>query len=137
MRFYGIFLICLFAIGCTALMTEQTYVRVDAPVTVTKTRKGTVYAIPEKKLVRKIRILGEGTLKNIEIWVQDDAYNWKSVKKIKRQLLLPADIKIPMALTSATDAVRILQRTLVLMKGGQGHSGQIHTVEFYTVSSEN
>ena len=135
MRFYGIFLICVFVSGCAALLTEQKYIRIDAPVTVTKTRKGTVYAIPEKKLVRKIRILGKGTVKNIEIWIRDDAYNWKSVKKIKRGLVLPADVEIPVALTLPTNAVRILQRTkaYVSIKGGQSTTGQINTVEFYTV----
>ena len=32
-RLYAILLIGIFSIGCAALMTEQTYVQVDAPVT--------------------------------------------------------------------------------------------------------
>ncbi len=134
MRYYGIFLICALVIGCTALLTEQTYVRIDAPVTITKTPHGVVYAFPEKKLIRKIRIVGEGTLQNVRLGVRDDASNWVRVKTMKQRFALPIEIPITWALP--TDAVRI-QRTKAAIptKKGWASRGQINTVEFYTTVS--
>ena len=48
-RLCGLLLICALSIGCTALMTEQTYLRVDAPVTEKFIASGLVYSIPEPK----------------------------------------------------------------------------------------
>ena len=70
-RLYRILLICVFSIGCAALMTEQTYVRVEAPVTEKFIPTGLVYAIPEPKEIRKIIILGEGTVENIDIYARE------------------------------------------------------------------
>ena len=123
-RFHGVLLICVLSIGCAALITEQTYLLVDAPVTEKFIASGLVYSIPEKQEVRKIRILGEGTVENIDISVRDGEYNWKFIKKIKRRVTFPIEISVVMH----TDAVRILQRTVT-------GKGQIHTVEFYTVET--
>ncbi len=125
-RLYGILLICVLSIGCAALMTEQTYLRVEAPVTEKFIPTGLVYSIPEPKEIRKIIILGEGTVENIDIYARDGAFNWKVVKRIKNKVPFP----IEMTMVANTDAVRILQKSVT-------GKGQIHTVEFYTVTSEN
>lgn len=123
-KFHGVLLICVLFIGCAALTTEQKYLLVDAPVTEKFIASGLVYSIPEKKEVRKIRILGEGTVQNIDIYARDGEYNWKEVKRIKNRVTFPIEI----TLVANTDAVQILQRTVT-------GTGQIHTVEFYTVVS--
>ena len=123
-KFHGVLLICVLFIGCAALTTEQKYLLVDAPVTEKFIASGLVYSIPEKKEVRKIRILGEGTVQNIDIYARDGEYNWKEAKRIKNRVTFPIEI----TLVANTDAVRILQRTVT-------GTGRIHTVEFYTVVS--
>ncbi len=123
-RLYGILLIGTLSIGCAALMTEQTYLRVEAPVTEKFIPTGLVYSIPEPKEIRKIIILGEGTVENIDIYAQDGAFNWKVVKRIKNKVTFP----IEMTMVANTNAIRILQKSVT-------GKGQIHTVEFYTVSS--
>ncbi len=125
-RLYGILLICAFSIGCAALMTEQTYLRVEAPVTEKFIPTGLVYSIPEPKEIRKILILGEGTVENIDIYARDGEFNWKVVKRIKNKVTFP----IETTMVANTDAIRILQKSVT-------GKGQIHTVEFYTVTSEN
>ena len=149
MRFYGIFLICIFVIGCSTLLTQQTlmnedtYFRIDAPVTVINTRDGVVYAIPERKFVRKIRILGEGAVQSIEIWARDDRHNWRPVKVIHRRsaspLILPIEIFMDhLPLTFKTDAIRIEERTraIVIDQAKQIRNGKIDAVEFYTTVSK-
>ena len=123
-RLYGILLICVLSIGCAALMTEQTYLRVEAPVTEKFIPTGLVYSIPEPKEIRKIIILGEGTVENIDIYARDGEFNWKVVKRIKNKVTFP----IETTMVANTDAIRILQKSVT-------GKGQIHTVEFYTVSS--
>ena len=123
-RFCGMLLICALSIGCAALMTEQTYLRVDAPVTEKFIPTGLVYSIPETKEIRKIIILGEGTVENIDIYARDGEFNWKVVKRIKNKVTFPLEI----TMVANTDAVRILQKSVT-------GKGQIHTVEFYTVTS--
>ena len=125
-RLYGILLICVLSIGCAALMTEQTYVRVEAPVTEKFIPTGLVYSIPEPKEIRKIIILGEGTVENIDIYARDGEFNWKVVKRIKNKVTFP----IETTMVANTNAIRILQKSVT-------GKGQIHTVEFYTVTSEN
>ena len=125
-RLYGILLICAFSIGCAALMTEQTYLRVEAPVTEKFIPTGLVYSIPEPKEIRKIIILGEGTVENIDIYARDGEFNWKVVKRIKNKVTFP----IETTMVANTNAIRILQKSVT-------GKGQIHTVEFYTVTSEN
>ena len=124
-RLYGILLICAFSIGCAALLTEQTYVRVEAPVTEKFIPTGLVYSIPEPKEIRKIIILGEGTVHNIDVYARDGEFNWKMVKRFKDTVALPLEIMM----VANTNAIRILQKSLT-------GKGQIHTVEFYTVTSE-
>ena len=125
-RLYGILLICVLSIGCAALMTEQTYLRVEAPVTEKFIPTGLVYSIPEPKEIRKIIILGEGTVENIDIYARDGEFNWKVVKRIKNKVTFP----IETTMVANTNAIRILQKSVT-------GKGQIHTVEFYTVTSEN
>ena len=125
-RLCGLLLICALSIGCAALMTEQTYLRVDAPVTEKFIASGLVYSIPEPKEIRKIIILGEGTVENIDIYAQEGEFNWKVVKRIKNRVTFPLEI----TMVANTDAVRILQKSVT-------GKGQIHTVEFYTVVLED
>ena len=156
MRFYGIFLICIFGIGCRALLTqhtfmnERTYVRIDAPVTVTKYGGNeTVYTIPEKEFVRKIRILGEGEVRDIEIWARDDGREndggWRPLKVIHRGTprFLPIEIFMRhLPVTFKTDAIRIVEKKRtgpirVLDQAEQVPKGKIDTVEFWTTVSKN
>lgn len=125
-RLYGILLICVLLIGCAALITEQTYLRVDAPVTEKFIFSGVVYSIPEPKEIRKIIILGEGKVQNIDIYARDGEFNWKEIKKIKDTVTFPLEIMM----VANTDAIRIIQKSVT-------GKGLIHTVEFYTVTSEN
>ena len=125
-RFCGMLLICALSIGCAALTAEQTYVRVEAPIKEKFIFSGRVYSIPETKEIRKIIILGEGMVQNIDIYARDGEFNWKVVKRIKDKVSFPIEI----TMVANTDAVRILQKSVT----GQG---QIHTVEFYTVAPGN
>ena len=145
MRFYGIFLICIFGIGCATLLTEQTYVRIDTPVTMSYTRDGVAYIFPEKKLVRKIRILGEGEVRHIGVWgaklVKDmfdgqDKYRWILIKEIKKKLILPIDIEIPIA--PPTEAIQITKMlTAKSSYKGRVPIGRVDAVEFYTTVSKD
>ena len=131
MRFYGIFLICIFVSGCAALLTEQSYVRIEAPVTKeyffdAAGREYPVYTLPEKQDIRKIRILGEGKMINAEIYVarESKAFSmWKIVKRINNRTDFPIDIM----LSAYTDGVRISGKV----------QGYINTVEFYTLVSKD
>ena len=152
-RFYGIILICIFGIGCRTLLTQHTfvdeyiYVRIDAPVTITKYGDGkTVYAIPERKFVRKIRIIGEGAVQNIEIWARDERQNWKPVRQINRKSASPLNFPIDifmhhLPLNFKTDAIRIVERetmkTIFTDQTRQFPKGKIDTVEFWTTVSIN
>ena len=148
------------------LFTEQKFVRIDEKVTenpiyigrerftrsrenLTRSRENltgtgrlstnaTSYSLPEKRAIRKIRILGEGTVTNLQIYVQQQATgfvgNWKIVKQIKGKVTFPIDISI----VADTDTIAIAKSTALLpTKKGRKISGRIHTVEFYTVSSGN
>ncbi len=152
MRFYRIFLICIFGIGCRALLTqhtfmdEHTYVRINAPVTVTHIGNETVCTIPERYFVRKIRIIGEGAVQNIEIWAQGDNGDWVPVRTIRRrqtsELILPIEIYMHhLPLTFKTNAIRIVERkitkTIFTEQTKQIPKGKIDTVEFYTTVSKD
>ena len=121
-RLYGILLICALSIGCAALITEQTYLRVDAPVTEKFIFSGVIYSIPEPEEIRKVIILGEGKVQNIDIYARDGEFNWKEIKKIKDTVTFPLE----MTMVANTDAIRIIQKSVT-------GKGQIHTVEFYTL----
>ena len=153
----------LLSFGCAnlaeTLFTEQKFVRIDEKVTenpiyigrerFTRSRENltgtgrlstnaTSYSLPEKRAIRKIRILGEGTVTNLQIYVQQQATgfvgNWKIVKQIKGKVTFPIDIPI----VADTDTIAIAKSTALLpTKKGRKISGRIHTVEFYTVSSAN
>ena len=136
----------LLCLGCAnlteTLFVEQKYLLVDAPITekpvVIRKMNGTAYSIPEKKLIRRIRIFGEGRVSNVQIYVRrsDDAFGgWKLVKDFKGLLDFPVDVPI---VTSGTDSVAIIQRTArrVASKKGWKSTGQIHRVEFYAFTPE-
>lgn len=101
-------------------------------------KNATSYSLPEKRSIRKIRILGEGTVTNLKIYVQQQESgfvgNWKIVKQIKGKVTFPIDIPI----VADTDTIAIAKSTALLpTKEGRVISGRIHKVEFYTVSSGN
>ena len=123
-RFHVILMVCAFSIGCAALFTAQRYALVDNEVKETFIPSGVVYSISEKKDIRKIIILGEGTVQNIDIYARDAEDNWKLLKKIKKTVTFPIEIRTVVH----SDAVRILQKTV------RGR-GQINTVEFYTLEA--
>ena len=145
MRYYVNFLLCIFGIGCATLLTEQTYVRIDTPVSISHTSDGVVYTFSKKILARKIRILGEGTVRNIGIWgakpakdyfTGQDKYRWTLLKEIKKKSVLPIDIEIPLA--SPTEAI-LISNTFAVKASYKGRvsTGRIDTVEFYTTMSKN
>lgn len=130
-------LICLSLSSCATLFTEQNFVLVDERVTEDLISrgagKGTIYSIPEKRWIRKIRILGEGKVRDIEIYVRVDKNAvWKRVKQIKMKVDFPLEI----SLAAHTDTVRITSTGKALLsRRNFSKDGWIQTVEFYTVTS--
>ncbi len=135
----------LLFLGCAnlteTLFAKQKYVLIDAPITeaygVVGRAGATVYSIPEKKLIRKIRIFGEGRVSNVEIYAlkYGASTKWKFVKDIKGTLDFPHDVSsIEFAYT---DRIAIVQKTsrIAPTKKGWAIAGEIHRVEFYTVTS--
>lgn len=135
----------LLSLGCAnlteTLFTEEKYVLIDVPVAEkyvdVRGRYGTAYTIPEKKPIRKIRIFAEGRVTGLRIYVhrQDGTFgDWKLVKDIKQKVTFPIDV----SMVAYTDTVAILKtRAVVAAPEGWKISGEIHKVEFYTVSSGN
>ena len=139
-KYYWILPIFIFCIGCAALLSEQKYVLIDAPVTKERIIVGriplTVYSIPEQKPIRKIRIFGEGRVRNVKIYaLQHGAFRrWKLVKDIKGELIFPHDV----SMIAQTDSIAIAKTLAVTpTKKGRELSGKIHRLEFYTVSLES
>ena len=123
-KFYVyLFIVCFFPIGCAAFLAEQQYILVDDEVKETMHTHGRIFSIPREKDIRKIVILGEGTVTNIEIYVRQADDNWRSIKKITRTVAFPIEIKVALK----ADAVRIIQKRVRGM-------GRINTVQFYTIA---
>ena len=128
---------CLSLSSCATLFTAQNFVLIDERVTEDFISrgpgKGTIYSIPEKRWIRKIRILGEGKVKDIEIYVRVDKNAvWERVKQIKRKV----DFPLEFSLAAHTDAVRITSTGKALLSSRNfPKGGWIQTVEFYTVTS--
>jgi len=116
----------LLNIGCAALFTEQEYIPIDEEVKRRQTFYGLEFSISEKKDVRKIVILGTGTIQNIEIYARVAKNNWKQIKKIKKAITLPFEISA----VAHADAIRIIQKSTT----GRGN---IDTVKFYTTADKN
>lgn len=66
---------CLLVTSRATLLSEQQYIQVDEKVTETFLPSGLMYPIPEKRDIRKIVILGEGTVTNIEIYARNTEDN--------------------------------------------------------------
>ena len=112
----------LLSIGCAALFSKQEYILIDEKVEASHTFSGIVFSIPEKKDIRKIVILGSGTVQNIEISARVGENEWVSIKNIKEKLAFPIEIHTVVR----ADAIRILQKTMT-------GKGNIDTVQFYTI----
>lgn len=124
MKIFSIYLIlCLLNISCAALFTEQEYIPIDERVERKEIFYGVEFYIPEKKDIRKIVILGTGTIQNIEVYARVAPNDWKKIKKIKRAITPPTEIY---AVVRA-DALRIIRRSIT------GRGGRIDTVQFYTI----
>ena len=119
-----LFIAFLLTAGCTAIFTEQKYVLIDEEVKETFLPSGMLFSISEKRDIRKLVILGEGTIRNIDIYARTAQDNWKLIKKTKKPVTFPFEIHTIVH----TDAIRILQKTVT----GKGH---IDTVQFYTMYS--
>lgn len=117
--------IYLLSIGCAVLFTEQEYILIDEKVEVSYTFSGVVFSISGEKDIRKIVILGSGTVQNIEIFAQTGENQWVSIKKIKEKRTFPIEIHTVVR----ANAVRILQKTTT----GRGN---IDTVQFYTLANK-
>ena len=114
-KFILLLYLCLFLIGCATLLQEQEYVLIDRPVNKDYTYYYDIFSLPERAKIRKIRLIGEGKLRNIEIHVRDAKQRWQPKKKIHRINQLPLDIP----LTVETDAIKIknfLQQYLEKLK---------------------
>jgi len=112
-------------IGCAALFTEQEYTPIDEKVKRKQTFYGLEFSISEKKDIRKIVILGTGTIQNIEIYARVVRNNWKQIKKIKKAITLPAEVYAVIY----ADAIRIIQKSTT-------GKGNIDTVKFYTITDK-
>ena len=119
---YPFFIACLLNIGCAALFTEQGYVLIDQEVRTELIFSGVVFSLPEKEDIRKIVILGSGTIQNIDIYARGEESKWKFIKKIKRAITFPFEVPLRVQ----TDAIRIAQRSTT-------GKGNIDMVQFYTV----
>jgi hypothetical protein len=120
-----LFIGCLLVTSCATFLSEQQYIQVDEEVTETFLPSGLMYSIPEKKDIRKIVILGEGTVTNVDIYARNSEDNWKQIKKIKKTVGFPIEINVVLK----ADAVRIMQKRIRGM-------GRINTVQFYALAEE-
>ena len=101
-----LFIAFLLTTGCTAIFTEQKYVLIDEEVKETFLPSGMLFSISKKRDIRKFVILGEGTIRNIDIYARDAKDNWKLIKKMKKPVTLPLEIHTIVH----ADAIRILQK---------------------------
>ncbi len=120
-----LFIGCLLVTSCATFLSEQQYIQVDEEVTETFLPSGLMYSIPKKKDIRKIVILGEGTVTNVDIYARNSEDNWKQIKKIKKTVGFPIEINVVLK----ADAVRIMQKRIRGM-------GRINTVQFYALAEE-
>ena len=118
-------LACLSQIGCAALLTEQTYVLIDRPVSEKMTFHGEIYSLPERANVRKVVLLGSGKIRNIEVHVRDKRNRWEPVKKVPGGIEFPFEI----LLIAETDAIKIVKHAMT-------GAGNIEKVQFYTVADK-
>lgn len=109
-------------VGCTPLFQEQEYVLIDRPVNKDYTYYYDVFSLPEIAKIRKIRLIGEGKLRNIEIHVRDVKQRWQLKKKIHQINQLPLDIP----LVVETDSIKIKKYHTTVF-------GEIKTIQFFTV----
>ena len=113
---------CFSMVGCATLFQEQEYVLIDRPVNKDYTYYYDVFSLPEIAKIRKIRLIGEGKLRNIEIHVRDAKQRWQPKKKIHRINQLPLDIP----LVVDTDAIKVIKFPTTVF-------GEIKTIQFFTV----
>ena len=121
-KFILLLYLCLFLIGCATLFQEQKYVLIDRPVDKDYTYYYDIFSLPEIAKIRKIRLIGEGKLRNIEIHVRDAKQRWQPKKKIHRINQLPLDIP----LVVDTDAIKVIKFPTTVF-------GEIKTIQFFTV----
>ena len=123
---YLLIIACLSYVSCATLFTEQQYIKIDIEVKEEMIFSGVVYSIPEKAHVRKIVLLGSGTIQNIDVYARDARNQWKLVKEIQKAIQFPFELP----LIAETDAIRIAQRSTT----GKGH---IKTIQFYTIAEKS
>ncbi|RKU31551.1 hypothetical protein C6497_01770 [Candidatus Poribacteria bacterium] len=109
--------------GCATLLQEQEYVLIDRPVINDHTYYYDIFSLPEIAKIRKIRLIGEGKLRNIEIYVRDTKQRWQLKQKIHQINQLPFDIP----LVVNTDAVKVKKFHTTVF-------GEIETIQFFTVA---
>lgn len=122
-KFVLLLSLSLYLIGCTTLFHEHEYVLIDRPVDKDHTYYYDIFSLPEKAKIRKIRLIGEGKLRNIEIHVRDAKQRWQPKKKINQINQFPLDI--PLAVD--TDAIKIKKYYTTVF-------GEIKTIQFFTVA---
>lgn len=113
---------CFSVLGCATLFQEQEYVLIDRPVNKDHTYYYDIFSLPEIAKIRKIRLIGEGKLRNIEIHVRDAKQRWQPKQKIHRINQLPFD----MPLFVDTDAIKVIKFPTTVF-------GEIETIQFFTV----
>ena len=109
-------------VGCATLFQEQEYILIDRPVDKDYTYYYDIFSLPEIAKIRKIRLIGEGKLRNIEIHVRDAKPEWQPKKKIHQINQFPVDIP----LVVDTDAIKIKKYYTTVF-------GEIKTIQFFTV----
>ena len=109
-------------VGCATLFQEQEYILIDRPVDKDYTYYYDIFSLPEIAKIRKIRLIGEGKLRNIEIHVRDAKQEWQPKKKIHQINQFPVDIP----LVVDTDAIKIKKYYTTVF-------GEIKTIQFFTV----
>lgn len=113
-------------VGCATLFQEQEYVLIDLPVDKDYTYYYDIFSLPEIAKIRKIRLIGEGKLRNIEIHVRDAEQRWQLKKKIHQINQFPFDIP----LVVDTDAIKVKKIYTTVF-------GEIETIQFFTVVDED
>lgn len=134
-------------IGCAAFLASPESVRIDEAIVDSTQDYGRVFALPERRFISKVVLLGEGLLENFEVQVKTSrepwqpmlveealnqssrtgykttilkTYSWETVKKVKAGVGFPLEVRIGLP----TDAIRIFY-------AGSTGDGRINSLQFY------
>jgi len=109
--------------GCSALFSQQEYISVDDGLKEERIWSGVLFTIPEKRVINKIVLVGEGHIRNIEIYARIEEHKWKKLKEVKTLVKFPYEVN---TYSLEADAIRILQKTMV-------GKGRIQSIKLYQI----